>query len=186
MSHGALSYSGETNLAIEKYLEDFKSQASQVLIQRTDRQGNGSLVFTDITFEDNRGKQLQELISGKDTNIILSYETHGTVRNINASIGFFSNRGQFLLMCNNEMAGQPIKTLPRTGQIRCQIPKFPFSQGVYRINLYCEVNSELADWIQEAASITVTDGDFYGTGKNVPSSHGGFLAHQTWSYLPKG
>jgi lipopolysaccharide transport system ATP-binding protein len=186
ISHGRLSLSGNTDQVIEKYLEDLSSIGRQSLMQRTDRKGNGRLVFKDITFEDNNGKQLQELISGKDTNIILSYETKGKVVNIKASIGFYSGMGQFLLMCNNEMAGQPFETLPSSGQIKCSLPKLPFSQGLYRVNLYCEVNGELADWVQEATSVAVTNGDFYGTGKNVPSTHSGFLAAQTWTYLPKG
>ena len=186
ISRGRLALSGNTDYVIEEYLEAISSIARQSLKQRIDRAGSGRLIFTDITFEDNNGKQMQELISGKDIYVILSYEIQGTARNIKASIGFYSNMGQFLLMCDNEMAGQPFETLPPKGQIKCSLPKLPFSQGIYRINLYCEVNGEMSDWIQEAASVAVTNGDFYGTGKNAPSTHGGFLAAQTWSYLPKG
>ena len=32
-----------------------------------------------------------------------------------------------------------------------------------------EANNEVADWVIDAAEISIIDGDFYGTGKNYPS-----------------
>ncbi|CAG0943909.1 partial Teichoic acids export ATP-binding protein TagH, partial [Candidatus Brocadiaceae bacterium] len=186
MSRGRVVLSGNTDHVVEKYLDDLNFVAYQPLKQRTDRGGNGRLIFTNIAFEDNNGKHMQELISGKDTYIVLEYEAKEVAKNVKISIGFSNSMGQFLLMCNNELAGQPFETLPLNGQIKCLLPKLPFSQGVYRINLFCEANNEVADWVQEAASISVTSGDFYGTGKSVPLTHGGFLTTQIWSHCQKG
>jgi lipopolysaccharide transport system ATP-binding protein len=42
------------------------------------------------------------------------------------------------------------------------------------------VNGIIADWVQQAALLTVEPGDFYGTGRLPPATHGGFLVPQQW------
>ena len=106
------------------------------------------------------------------------------LRNVSISIGFYGLHGQFLLLCNNEMVGQPFELIPPEGQLRCLIPKLPFATGAYNINVYCEVNGILADWVQEAYQISVVEGNYYGTGKGSPASHGGFLAQHSWELRP--
>jgi len=184
LSHGSLISFGNTDQIVENYLTDVSIISRQALQDRKDRSGNGRLRFTNIVFEGDDGQKLDELISGQKTSILLSYEAAASLKNVVVSIGFYGNFGQFLLLCNNEMAGVHFEQLPATGQIKCSVPKLPFSQGIYHINLYCDVNGVQADWVQEAASVHVIDGDFYGTGRSVPSSHGGFLTEQVWSNLP--
>ena len=48
-----------------------------------------------------------------------------------------------------------------------------------------EVNGILADWVQEAYQISVVEGNYYGTGKGSPVSHGGFLTQHSWEHRPK-
>jgi lipopolysaccharide transport system ATP-binding protein len=181
--HGQLIISGEKDSVINKYLEDTSVIAKQDLRSRTTRSGNQRLKFTELYIEDRNGNKVQELVSGNDYSIILSYMADGLVENVSVSIGIYGNYGQFLLMCNNEMAGQNFARLSPNGKVKCLLPRLPFSQGIYHINLYCEVKGVVSDWVQEAATLSVVDGDFYGTGKGSPSSHGGFLAHQTWSQI---
>lgn len=180
-SSGQIICSGDKDMVIGKYLENTNSIAQQNLRNRTDRRGNQRLKFTELRIEDQNGNMVQEVVSGKDYNIILSYESDDPIMNASISIGIYGNYGQFLLMCNNDMAGYPFEKLPPVGKVTCHLPQLPFSQGNYRINLYGEVKGVLADWVQEAAILTVIDGDFYSTGKGSPSTHGGFLAHQAWS-----
>jgi lipopolysaccharide transport system ATP-binding protein len=182
ISQGKLIFNGESDIVINKYLEDIKAIAHQDLTKRIDRTGNQKLKFTHLDLEDQYGNKIQELVSGKDHSIVLSYESDSQVKNVSISIGFSGNYGQFLLLCNNEMAGQLFEALPSKGQIKCKLPHLPFSQGIYNLNLYCKVNGILADWVQEAAAVTVVEGDFYGTGKGSPATHGGFLATQIWSH----
>jgi lipopolysaccharide transport system ATP-binding protein len=78
------------------------------------------------------------------------------------------------------MAGTPFNTIPENGEAVCRIPRCPFSPGSYSLNIYCEVNGILADWVQEAKQVTVVEGDFYGTGKLPSVAHGGFLVDQHW------
>lgn len=184
--NGKIDALGRTGEIVGRYFDSIKKTSLQDLRTRKDRTGNGRLVFTAVTLENGDGTPVEVLAPGKDTSIVLSYEGSETLKNVSLSIGFYGLHGQFLLLCNNEMAGQPFESLPPSGQIRCMIPRLPFSPGNYNLNLYCEVNGSLADWVQEACLITVVEGDYYGTGKTTPASHGGFLVPQSWDFKQNG
>lgn len=182
LSRGELILSGDKDYVIGQYLDNAPRIAQQDLKNRTDRTGSQRLRFTKVSFEGQDGGMIQEMSSGREYTIVLDYESDGGLENVSVSIGVYGNYGQFLLMCNNEMTGVHFGKLPSCGQLRCTLTKLPFAQGVYNINLYCEVKGILADWVQEAATFSVVEGDYYGTGKISPSSHGGFLAPQIWSH----
>ena len=105
--------------------------------------------------------------------------------NVSIWITFYSQHGQVMLMCNNEMVGTHFEKLPPSGVMRCYFPKVPFTAGIYSMNVYCDVNGILADWVQQAARVAVEQGDYFGTGRLPPESHGGLLAQHEWSYAGK-
>jgi lipopolysaccharide transport system ATP-binding protein len=41
----------------------------------------------------------------------------------------------------------------------------PLSEGDYTLTVFLESNREVLDWIEHAATLTVLDGDFFGTGR---------------------
>jgi hypothetical protein len=47
-------------------------------------------------------------------------------------------------------------------------------------NLYLTVGGELADWVQQAGSLDVAAGDYFGTGQLKTHSEG-FLVKHKWS-----
>ena len=179
---GMLNFRGSTNETITNYLREIRETTTINLGERQDRSGDGKLKLTTIRLEDGKGVPVDTLISGQDACFVIDYEGTMPLKNVSISIGFYGLHGQFLLLCNNEMAGQPFDVLPQAGQLRCLIPKLPFATGAYNINLYCEVNGILADWVQEAHQVSVVEGNYYGTGKGSPASHGGFLAPHRWEH----
>jgi lipopolysaccharide transport system ATP-binding protein len=83
-------------------------------------------------------------------------------------------------MLDNEMVGADFESMPGVGRFSCRVERFPLSPGQYHITLFCRVNGIIADWVQQAAVLTVEPGDFYGTGRLPPATHGGFLIPQKW------
>lgn len=180
--NGNLALRGSTNTVIDAYFQGVQEKLLSKLADRKDRSGNSQLVFTDISLQDESGTPLMALVTGKEAQILLKYQANDSLKNVSVSIGFYGKHGQFLLLCNNEMTGQPFQTLPADGVLKCTIPKLPLSPGIYMLNIYSEVNGILADWVREAYQLTITEGDYYGTGKIPPNSHGGFLIGHSWAY----
>jgi lipopolysaccharide transport system ATP-binding protein len=181
LDQGRLVTSGETHQVVEAYLSALSISSSQPLGQREDRQGNGRLRLTDITFRSANGAVSQVVQCGQDMEFVLAYEgDRGPLRNVSLSIGVYTMGGQCMLILNNEMVGVDFEILPSSGLVSCLVERFPLSPGQYSLNLYCEVNGMVADWIQEATTLTVEAGDFFGTGRLPPRTHGGILVPHRW------
>ena len=48
------------------------------------------------------------------------------------------------------------------------------------MNVYCEVNGALADWVTDAAELEVTEGDYFGSGRAQPAGYGYSATDHHW------
>jgi lipopolysaccharide transport system ATP-binding protein len=181
LEDGKLVASGTTKTVVDAYLSSIPALCKTPLEHRTDRQGNGRLRFTDIELCSDEGVPTAVAQTGKTLLISVAYtSTSDTVKNVRMSIDIFTKNGQCMLVLNNEMVGADFESVPGVGRFSCQVERFPLSPGQYSITLFCMVNGIIADWVQQAALLTVEPGDFYGTGRLPPATHGGFLVPQQW------
>jgi lipopolysaccharide transport system ATP-binding protein len=181
LDQGRLATTGDAHEVVEAYLSSLPAQAGEPLSRREDRQGNGRLRFTEIMLRSANGVPSDVVQCGEEWEISVHY-TSGTdtLNNVAVSIGVFALSGQCMLMLNNQMVGAYFDVIPGVGQLSCRVERFPLAPGQYYLNLYCEVNGIVADWVQHAAHLTVEAGDFFGTGRLPPWTHGGILAKHTW------
>jgi lipopolysaccharide transport system ATP-binding protein len=179
--HGQLVRSGATRNVIDAYLSALPASTALPLSQRTDRQGDGRLRFTDIELLLNNNTPVEVLQSGRDVEFSVGYSSVDPgLKNAQMSVDIFAASGQCMLILNSEMAGVDFESIPSTGRFSCRVERFPLAPGQYYVTLFCTVNGIIADWVQQAMLLTVEAGDFFGTGRLPPSSHGGFLIPQDW------
>lgn len=178
---GMIAFRGAPDRAVEHYYEVSKRTVDVQLSDRLDRTGSGELRFHRIRIADAEEKPLDALVTGHDICLYLDYRASSPVRNVSVSIGFNTSYGERILLCSNELSGQPFSDISPNGSFRCVIPKFPLGPGQYSLSIYATVNGIVADWVQDAKALSVYDGDYYGTGKTPPSSHNRFYAQHYWS-----
>lgn len=173
---------GRTREVLDAYLGLVATAGAQDLALRKDRQGDGKLRFTSLGFHAGDDVGPGDVVRcGEDLEFVVGYRATQNLRNVSMSIVVYTLSGQVLFVLGNEMTGTAWETAPPEGYMSCQVRRLPLTPGQYAINLYCEANGMLADWVQSAASLTVEAGDFFGTGKLPPASHGGLLVDQEWS-----
>lgn len=181
LSEGRVVQSGTTGEVVANYLTSVATLSNVTLENRIDRSGDQKLTFTNIHFTSEDGIQTSIVQAGKAVEFSVGYRSTGTpLRHVSLSIDIFAQSGQCMLIMNNEMTGVDFETAPAVGWFRCRVDRFPLSPGQYFITLFCEVNGSISDWMQQAAVLTVEAGDFFGTGRLPPSTHGGFLVAQHW------
>jgi hypothetical protein len=76
--------------------------------------------------------------------------------------------GQVLFNCWTRQVSKEALPLPPAGTLRCVIPRLPLSQSEYLLSLFLEVNGEVEDYLFNAVTCSVVDGDFFGTGVLYP------------------
>jgi lipopolysaccharide transport system ATP-binding protein len=181
LDRGRLTMTGEPHDVVEAYLLALPARTSQPLSERPDRQGNGQLRFTEIVLRPGNGVPSDVVQCGEEWEVTVRYTSSADMLNhVAMSIGVFALSGQCMLILNNQMVGEPFDSIPPVGQFSCQVDRFPLAPGQYYLNLYCEVNGMVADWVQHATHVTVEAGDFFGTGRLPPPSHGGTLVDHAW------
>lgn len=182
LNSGAVISEGQTEDVVSQYFESQKSSRTVALSSRTDRKGNGIGRFVNIRFLNKNGEDVEQLASGQDVTIAVNYEGKHSeaLKSIDVHIAFYTSRGQFMFTCSNAGSGFAFDKLPQQSELRCRIGKLPLAPGMYTYNLYSTIQGQEADWIQNAGTMTVVEGDFFGSGK-IASQRDGFLVEQTWT-----
>ena len=182
---GSIKADGSPDTVIGHYLNDVHSRGGQVLARRTDRVGNGRVTVTDIRWRDAATHQpLVSLISGQAVHLAISYRSSSTKRIDGFEIGlsFYTHLGQFIMVLNSQMANRAFESLPPAGHVYCHLARFPLMSGRFSVNYHLLVNGQLADHVENALTVTVETGDFFGTGISKALGRQGVYVPQTWSH----
>jgi len=170
LHEGEKVFEGETKLVIDKYIDRSSALAKTELAGRKDRQGNGNVKATAIEVLDEDNNPIDYGVSGEKLTIRMHYKVFGNkvYSSCKAAIAILRNE-QLYLNLSTELVETEQLVLSGEGHIDFVIPNCPLSQSTYMLHSCIEANNEVADWITDAAEISIIDGDFYGTGKNYPS-----------------
>jgi lipopolysaccharide transport system ATP-binding protein len=183
LSRGTKVAEGPTRDVIETYVAMARSDTSGSLEDRPDRQGSGRLRFTELHLADAEGNVIDSPRTGQDFDVILRYESADgrPVRNAVFGISVYTVLGELLLNLESTASGPDLGELPPVGEIRCHLPRCPLPAGHYVLNILGAIGTEVADWVQRAGELTITEGDFYGTGRLPSEAHRSVFVDQAWS-----
>ena len=181
LSHGEKIAEGPTDSVLEAYVDTVRADAAIGLRDRADREGSGRYRFTSIRFESN-GEIVDTPVSGREFEIVLSYEAEEgeRVRSAAFGIAIYTILGAHILQCQSDVAGATLSDMPAEGEVRCRLPRLPLPAGRYAINVLGTAAGDVADWVQRACELTVTEGDYFGSGRTLPEGHQTVLVDQDW------
>ncbi len=169
---GSIEQQGPVSAVVESYLKAVSDVTAEPIQDRHDRQGDGRLRFTGIT---------ATLRTGSDSQVRVTYAANAPLRNVDVAISVFTTRGEGAAHLWTMSTGQGFGSIPASGSFVCAIPHLPLMPGAYAVNLFATVNGVISDWVIDAATLEVNDGDFFGTGKLPPTGYGSVLVPHDWS-----
>ncbi|MEO5911170.1 MAG: ABC transporter ATP-binding protein [Pelobium sp.] len=185
LENGQIVKTGLTKSVIDQYLFNKKSLNAGIgLSHRTDRKGNGKVQFKKIEFTDAKGSLINQLRSGEDYNLILTLEM---LENINlndliVAIGIDNNKATRITLLSNEITNQLAvnKIKDNLITVNISIKNLPLNSGFYQFTLFAKDSFAILDWIEDATSIMIEQGDFFKTGKLIPSEQGDILVNHSY------
>jgi len=183
LSNGQIEAVGNVDDLIDRYLNSNKDNIN-IDFDSKKRKGNGLLKINGYKIIEKRNNEIVEnVLSGSEIEIHLDYESKVVkeISDCKFSIGFKDSSGTFLFNCPSNLLSKTFN-LKKKGTLVCKIPKLPLREGYYQIMIFTEMNKEIADWIEEAGTLQVTAGDFYGTGI-VPQHKIGLLIDFDWDSI---
>jgi len=178
---GSVSFDGNSEEAISKYLSNIKDESDKELESRVDRTGNGKIIFTKTWITDQKGNKLNTVLSGSDIRIAIEYKAvQSDLSNLTLSLALRDPLGNQISDIGSERAGFMWENVPQRGCIYCNLKNLPLNSGYYSYNVCGKVNGVIADWVQDAGGFSVDSGDFHGTGRLPGPEQGHFLFRSDW------
>lgn len=172
----------DTDSSIKHYMKEVSSLAKISISDRKDRQGEGQFRFKNIALKDNDNQFINAAQTGKDLIFDIEYDlTSAYLNNVSVAITIYNDEGRDMVTLANHIANEPFETLKKGNSIQCKINKLPLTQGTYVCNIIAYKDGVIQDYIQEAFNLEIEEGDFFGTGKVMPSSQQTYLIDNKWS-----
>ena len=158
------------------------SDPSVELSSRLDRTGSGEIRVTGVEVKDEHGNLLTVAACGQTVDVYLHYERTGTVapRRIVVSIAARTEFDSPVFLQHNRLAGLAFEDVPEGGAFVCRLPELALSPGSYRLSYEVKEGDRSIDRIDDATSLTVVAGDYFGTPEVPPANFGPMLVHGAW------
>ncbi|RYY18606.1 MAG: ABC transporter ATP-binding protein, partial [Chitinophagaceae bacterium] len=174
LSNGTVKEIAGTTTVINSYLSS-KRQSKDDIGAMTERTGNGDLKFTGGYIKQINSDVLNTVDTFSDVVIELRFQVSHPVKSswVRIDIGINNLLGDRVgWLSSDTLAFNPDLM---AGTINFYIKNLPFAPGTYTCNLFCEINNEVADWVTEVMEFSVTEKDYYNTGRSIISNQGDVL-----------
>jgi lipopolysaccharide transport system ATP-binding protein len=171
LEHGRVVFEGGIDESVNRYL--IVSNGSNDLKNVKIRSGNKKIVFTNIkVYGVNENVKPS---SGTPLNFEINFENknHISLDRIVFDMGIEDDFGQRVCWISSTLVSETSSFSP--SQINVKFPINRFNNGQYYATLYITVDNECADWIDNAFSFDVSEGNFYKNGKSVPNKQSKIL-----------
>jgi lipopolysaccharide transport system ATP-binding protein len=182
LSQGRINAIGGVGEVINEYIGEVERDLPRSLRERENRDGTGELRFVDMHLERD-GHVVDSPTSGEDVDIVLSYEANRDrpFRTVNFGISLFSLEDSTpLLNLSSETSGAVFRNVPPKGEARCRLHKCPLPAGQYFMSIWADRGGEMLDGVHRAFEMTVSGGDFYGSGRQPHPDHRTVLVPHDW------
>ncbi|MFY8138131.1 MAG: polysaccharide ABC transporter ATP-binding protein [Flavobacteriales bacterium] len=180
LKQGEIIHQGAIKDTIDKYLVSAQEQSALTeLINREDRSGSQELIFAATQFLDEKNNPVQSLISSRDYTLAISIvrKKPGAFKQLVVNVGLNNKNEARITLLSNELTGQTLSFEEHEVEktIYIHLPKFAISGGLMSFTLFMRNSENILDWITNVDYIPIENGDFYNTGKTIPSNQGDFL-----------
>jgi lipopolysaccharide transport system ATP-binding protein len=172
MDKGKIIADGPTTDVIGSYMSHGASLVKVALNKREDRAGNGRVKVVAIAMRDADGNIIREAIAGSEVRLCVEYETRDgmTLDNCVFCLEILKEARSYIAL-STALVNRKKLVVAGHGRVDFNVIKWPLMEGKYHINTYIGNNGVMEDYLVDAVSIDVIDGDFHGSGK---------MRHEGW------
>ena len=187
---GRIVQDGPTEEVLDAYegtCAENDAPATHALLRNATRREplSGTMRFTEISVLDETGRE-REPRCGDRVRFRLSFEAREEVRECELSIGVRSKSGNPLLSLPTRLTQSSFPLARGLHEAELVLPRMPLTPGVYSVDVSAKSGGRKADFVEKALWISVTNGDFFGTGGMVAGGLSGrvILCDHSWVVDP--
>lgn len=189
LEDGRIHTQGNTETVVQAYHKlVLGAQGQTDLGAVRNRPGSGSVRFVGMRLEDLEGSPISSVPAGGGVRLLFDYESQLKQVPDDVLIGlvFVGTKGVRLFGAPSDVIRADLTEMGSSsrGTFVCTILKLPLLPGHYDLVVSCLIDRQLTDKLVNMCHITVTDNDYYGTGRLQQSNYGDLLIDYSWSVNP--
>ena len=149
------------------------------------RPGSGLVRFTSMQLEDLDGNAISSVPAGGGVRIVFDYESNleKPSNDVILTVVVAGSKGTRLFGLPSDIIRSELTLDKKRGRFVCTVPRLPLLPGNYDIVASCIVNRELTDKISNTCHITVSDSNYFGTGRLQQGNLGDVLVDFKWDCI---
>lgn len=173
LEHGKVVFDGETDEGIQFYLRNSTSDLNASFESLVERKGNGNVQLQNAKIYGINESVLPQTGQPFTMEFSLKNNTNELRKDLRFDLRIDDGFGQRMIWMSDGLFD--IKDDSICDKVIFKLPKLNLNQGIYFVTIHITVRGEVSDWIQNAFTFTVAEGDFYGSGKKVPTNQSNVL-----------
>jgi lipopolysaccharide transport system ATP-binding protein len=172
LEHGRVVFNGNSEDAINHYLDNTYKTALKPVMEREDRKGNKKLLVNAIYVENKEGIRVAELHSGEEYFICFDYVKSKSIdpKKFTIVVQFKNDNDELVTTIATDELGTQFFEIADNGKIQIHIPKLQFREGNYSLTymisekLAFNTPHEVIDFLSDACVVSVIRGDYWKSG----------------------
>jgi lipopolysaccharide transport system ATP-binding protein len=184
MEKGKIRLIGKSKEVVSAYQSIVLKKSSNTKIKdREDRDGSGELQLVDFKLRSTDGTELLFLRNGETAIFHFTFSANKSLfEKPSFRFGINSSTGRRLTTIDSRLINFEMN---RTDDfsIDVQIKKLNLPEGTYSITTFIGVGEQALDWLPDAETFRVVNGDFYGTGRISPTGNEEILTEFEMEYI---
>ncbi|OIQ22728.1 polysaccharide ABC transporter ATP-binding protein [Lacinutrix sp. MedPE-SW] len=167
LKNGKTEFEGDVEEAVNFYLEGSENNSNISVFH--DRKGNGKLLIKEVKVNGkNEDVKPQTGLPFKMT-FILDNNVQAKLIDVQMDLRLDDNLGQRIAWLSTSLVDCDSDD-EVVNKLVFKIDKLNLNKGKYYVTTYITVKNEISDWIQNAFSFEVEEGDYYGNGVLVSTN----------------
>lgn len=179
MKNGRIEFEGRIDDTVDQYLIIQEERSATKICDIKDREGNGTLRFTDIVIMDRGGEKKDTFKVGEMVRIQVHFDYDKTqiIKTSRIDMPINDKMGNKVTWLSTYLYTHNIDISKK--YVEFIIPKIMLNEGFYTFNLYSEINNNLADWVKNVAKINIIFNNYFQHGQSIPSGQGNLITDFT-------
>ena len=187
LQHGAVVFNGATKEGLEHYLQSLSSNDARSRSHIADlnsaagRPEKFRPLLKRLELYTGDGKPLLgDLPTGAPLRARICFDLEEPCEGFDVVLGFDTLSGQHICVAHSSCEAKRVHE-QKVGEqaFVCEIPSLPLVPGEYRVTVTLQISRKRADFVNDAARLTVVKTDYFGTG--FLPRHGVVLIQNRWT-----
>ncbi|MDD2986294.1 ABC transporter ATP-binding protein [Flavobacterium sp.] len=172
LENGGITFTGNSDDAINYYLENSYKKSEIKVSDRQDRKGNQKLTVQDIYAKNKDGVKVGEVHSGESYQLHFDYIKRGEIdpKQFTVVVQLKNESDELVTTIATDELGTQFYEVKEKGSIVIDIPRLQFREGRYSVvfmiseKLAFNTPHQTIDFLQDAYTLNVIRGDYWKSG----------------------